>query len=104
MMGASAAGTIVKLPAGTSTLNDPSAAEWNIATCTEPRSITKLAENGASHGTSTWQTGVTGPRTTVPVSRPVAASGPKSRHALSAISIANAVLPILIRGTENFGC
>jgi hypothetical protein len=40
----------------------------------------KPALNGASHGTSTRQTGVIGPRTTTPA-RPVVGDGPADAHA-----------------------
>jgi hypothetical protein len=46
-----------------------------------------VALNGASHGTSTRQTGVTGPRTTTPV-RPVEGDGAVVEHA--------AIIPMLI--------
>jgi len=48
----------------------------------------KLALNGASHGTSTRQTGVIGPRRTTPV-RPVVGDGPADAHAMLDVRIAN---------------
>jgi hypothetical protein len=68
MMGASGPGTTRYVPPANRTSKWPSESERNEATTRFPRSTVKLALNGASHGTPIWQTGRTGPRTTVPTS------------------------------------
>ena len=60
------------------------------------RSTLKVALNGASHGTSTRQTGVTGPRMTIPV-RPVVVVGVDPADAHAAIVVAAAEIAINTR-------
>jgi hypothetical protein len=49
-------------------VNIPLESDRKDATVDDPFFTVKCALNGAEHGTFTWQTGVVGPRTTVPVS------------------------------------
>ena len=73
--GASAAGTRTYVPGDSLTVKRPSASERKVATRRLFWRTSKDAAKGASHGTFTWHTGVTGPRTTVPVSPVVSATG-----------------------------
>src|SRR5258706_11018668 len=87
MIGASACGTTLYEPGSRNTVNWPEASDWNCAIRRPDRSTVNVAPNGASHGTSTRQTGVIGPRTTTPVSPVVGDRPADAQPASSAVEI-----------------
>src|SRR5579859_5923809 len=71
------------------TVNPPSLSERKCATATPARSTVNPALNGALHALFTVQTGVTGPRRTVPVSPVVGVAEVGEPHAASMTAAAS---------------